>query len=585
MLVRISSVVILVMLALGVWGCKEQGKPEGTTRPAKGGIRYGGVFRVNEVGELSSLDPVQISDVTSAHIAENVYDNLLSFSENLELETELAQRWEVSESGRVYTYHIRTDVWFHDNVCFPGGKGRKLTAQDVVYSLQRVCDFRAGSKSFGFFQDKVVGATEYYASTKQALNEKLAEPKLRDVKGLRALDDSTVQITLLKPFGPFEHMVALTSMGIVAKEAVEYYGKEFRYHPVGTGPFIFSKWTPDQELELKRNPRYWKVDSVGNRLPYLDAVRFTFMKDEKMQLLEFAAGNLEESYRIPNEFFGDIVNEKKEPTGKWSKYKLFHVNATATQFYGFLNTNKIFSDKRIRQAFNYAINRNRISVYVLRNQSAGGAIHGLVPPSMPGYHTDSIVGYDYNPTKAKELLAQAGYPNGKGFPTVVLQLNSGGGRNVSIAEAIQGMLMENLNISVELQQVEFAQHLESIDHGKAAFFRLGWVADYPDPETFLNLYYSKLIPADGGPSPMNSTRYRNADFDVYFEKALAATDRQQRMMWYKKAEQTAMNDAPMMLLIYDEDYRFVQPYVRGYRNNAMDRRMYKYVWLDYSSSS
>lgn len=576
---RSNMIITLCMMCTVLAACKDPGAPEGTLRAAAGGKMAGGIFRVNESGEVRGLDPIGINDVTSSHVAENIYDLLLAFDENLRLRPELAHRWDVSNDGRSYTYHLRTDVWFHDDPCFPNGKGRRMTAEDVRYSFTRACDFRANTRTYDYLRGKVVGADEFYASTRKGM------PLAEGVRGFVVVDDSTFRIDLVKPFAPFENYVALTSMGIHPREAVEHYGKDFFQHPVGTGPFSFVAWAPDQYLLMKRNPRYWMRDEHGNQLPLLDGVRFTFMKDEKMQLLEFQAGNLEESYRIPNEFFGSIVDEHKRPTGSFAKYTLLRVPATSTQFYGFLTTDAVFRDKRIRQAFNYAIDRDRIIRYVLRGQAAGPATHGLVPPALPGYPTDKVKGYTFDPERARRLLAEAGYPNGRGFPSVTLQLNAGGGRNAQVAEAIQGMLAEHLHVHIELAQVEFAQHLERIDAGKAPFFRLGWVADYPDPETFLNLYYGKLVPTDGGVSPINTVRYVHPAYDDVFERALVTTDHAERMELYRQAEQIAIDDAPMLLLFHDEDYRFVQPYVRDYRNNAMDRRPYKFIWFDHRTTT
>ncbi|MGA0045736.1 MAG: ABC transporter substrate-binding protein, partial [Candidatus Kapaibacteriota bacterium] len=196
---------------------------------------------------------------------------------------------------------------------------------------------------------------------------------------------------------------------------------------------------------------------------------------------------------------------------------------------------------------------------------------------------DSVHGYRFEPDRARQLLSDAGFPGGVGFPAVTLQLNAGGGRNMQIAEAIQGMLKEHLNVNVRLLQVEFAQHLERIDAGKAPFYRLGWVADYPDPETFLQLWYGKLVPPNGAMSPINSVRYVNPAFDAVFEQAITTTDRAQRMQLYRQAEQIALDDAPMLLILHDEDYRFLQPYVRDYPHNAMDRLQLHGVWFDRSS--
>lgn len=573
---------LIVALAIGVAGCKKAGRPEGELRPAKGGKYAGGIFRVNEPGELSSLDPVRINDVTSAHIAENIYDNLLGLDESLRLTAELAHRWEVSPDGLVYTYHLRTDAMFHDDPCFPGGKGRRMVAADVVYSLTRVCDARTGTKAFDYFRGKVVGADAFFAATREVVRGATA-PRVNGVDGFRAVDDSTVTITLVKPFAPFENYVALTAMAIHPREAVERYGVDFFQHPVGTGPFRFGHWLPDRELTLERNAAYWKYDEAGNRLPLLDGVRFTFLKDDKMQLLEFQAGNLEESYRIANEFFGDIVDENKKPKGPFARFTLLHLPAAGTQFYGMLMTDPVFRDRRVRKAFSMAVDRERIIRFVLRGQAAGPGHYGLVPPALPGYAATDVRGTRFDPDGARRLLAEAGYPNGKGFPPVSLQLNSGGGRNIQVAEAIQGMIKDVLGVPVQLKQVEFAQHLESIDGGKAPFFRLGWVADYPDPETFLNLYYGGNVPKDGGISPINSVRYTNPAFDALFERAIATTDHATRMDLYRQAEQVAADDAPMIIIFYDEDYRFIQPYVRDYRNNSMDRRLYKFVWFDPSA--
>lgn len=545
----------------------------------KGGIYYGGIFRVNESAELRSLDPVRVQDVTSSHIAEQIYDNLVTLDEKLSLEPALAYRWSVSEDGKTYTYHLRKGVYFHDNKCFPNGKGRIMTAHDFKYSLTRVCDPRTGSLNYEYFKGKIVGAKEYYESVEKA-TETSTEPTVKDVPGLIALDDSTFQIQLEKPFAPFEFMVTLTSCAVVPKEAVEMYGKDFFQNPVGTGPFVFKYWQPDRDLFATRNPRYWKYDSLGNQLPYLEAVKFSFVKDEKTQLLEFKEGNLEESYRIPSEFFLGMVDvDKQKLKGSYERFTLYSVSSLATQYYGMMVTSTELQDKRVRQAISYGIDRDRIIRYVLQGQAAGPGKHGLIPPSMPEYKADSIVGFTFNLEKARTLMAEAGYPFGKGFPTLTLQVNAGGGRNLLVAEAIQGMLQENLGIKVELKQVEFAKHLEEIDQGRAAFYRLGWVADYPDPETFLNLLYGKLVP-DKGMSPVNSVRYKNPEFDVLFEQALSTTNTKERMAIYRKAEQIAINDAPMLIIFYDQDYRLVQPYVENYKNNSMDKRRYKYVWFN-----
>ncbi len=568
----------IALCTLSACKVRQSIKPE-QLQEVQGGRYRGGTFRVNENGELRSMDPVGVNDVTSSHLCEQIYDLLLYFDEDLNLTSELAERWEISEDGKTYTYHIRHGVRFHDDPCFPGGIGRELDAYDVAYSFNRICDARTKTLSSEFFRGKVVGSDEYYMATRDVQTGQ--KPSVPSVRGFVASDRFTFQIHLNEAFGPFEYMVALNSCGIVPHEAVEFYDKDFFRHPVGSGPFKFHHWTQDIECDLVRNPKYWKKDEFGNQLPYLDAVHTTFMKDDKIQLLEFREGNLDESYRIPTEFFPTIIDENKNLRPAFAKYKLLRKMALSSQYYGMLTKSDVFKDKRVRQAFNYAIDRSRIIAFVLKGQAGAPAIHGLVPPTMPGYASDSVVGYDFNLPKARELMAAAGYPDGKGFPTVTLQLNAGGGRNTLVAEAVQTMLIENLGIDCKLKMVEFAQHLDAVDHGKAAFYRLGWVADYPDPESFLSLFYGKHVPESFDiASPQNGMRYQNPEFDALFDKARSTPARDERNLLFRKAEQIAMNDAPLMLSFYDEDYRLVQAYVEGYHNNAMDKRAYVYVWFN-----
>ena len=544
-----------------------------------GGIKGGGIFVTNESENIRSLDPVGINDVVSHHVAHQIYDLLIDLDTNLQLKPMLAERWDISPDGLTYTFHLRKGVFFHDNACFPGGKGREFNAEDVRYSFNRILDTRTGSVGFDYYRNYVEGAKEFSAEITKAVTEN-REPKLKDVNGFKVVDDSTFQIKIIKPFSPFIYYMCLGFAYIVPKEAVDKYGKDFFQNPVGTGPFIFENWTPDLEINLKKNPAYWDKDEHGNSVPYLSGVKFRFIKDLSQQLLEFKNGTLDDSYRIPNELFKNIITEEKTLTPEYSKYIVQRKTSLAVQYYGFLTTSKVFNNVKIRQAFNYAIDRDKILKYVLQGSASDPAIHGVVPPVMPNYNADKIKGYTFDLDKAKQLMSEAGYPGGKGFPEVILNINEGGGRNTQIAEAIQNMLKE-IGVNIKLQLLQFAQHLDNIDAGRSDFYRLGWIADYPDPENFLNLLYGKNVPLNPeDKSPINSFRYKNPKFDELFEKALATTDIQERNRIYQEAEQLAVNDAPLMFIYYDEDWRLLQPYVRGFALDPMHRVNMRFTWLD-----
>lgn len=577
LLIQSIAFMYSMIILIGCGGGEQQ--TGGSLQEIKGGKFKGGIYRANEMAELRSLDPVGVNDATSHHIADQIYETLLTYDGDLRLQPELAESWEVSPDGMSYTYHLRKGVKFHDDPCFNNGKGRELTSQDVVYSFTRICDARTRTLGAEYFKEKVRGAKEYYDASIEAQANN-APSKVANIPGFVAVDKHTFRIDLVKPFAPFEFYVTLGVTLIHPKEAVEKYGKDFFQHPVGTGPFKFVSWSPERECVLTKNTQYWGKDKDGNQLPYLDGITFSFMKDITNQFVACKNGNLEESYRIPSEFFEDVVDQNKKVKPEYANYKVLNIPALSTQYYGMLYSGKVFSNINLRKALNMGIDRAQIRKFVLKSQSAGPGIHGLVPPTMVDYNGTQIKGYDFDLEQARALLAQAGYPGGKGLE-ITLQLNNGGGRNLQLAEAIQSQLKKNLGIEVKLKQVEFARHLDEIDAGKVEFFRLGWIADYPDPESFLNLLYGKLVPTNGSqPSPINHTRYKNPAFDVIFEQALSETDRLKRMELYRKAEQIAINDAPMMVLQYDEDWRLLQDYVEGYVTNAMDKRMYKFIWFN-----
>ncbi len=545
----------------------------------KGGIKGGGTYIINETENIRSLDPVGINDVVSHHVAHQIYDLLVDLNSDLQLVPDLAYRWEISEDGLLYTFHLRNGVYFQDNPCFPNGKGREMTAADVKYSFDRMLDPRTGSLGFDFYKNHVEGAQEFTEEVNKATVENRS-PNINTVTGFIVKDDSTFQVKLKKQFGPFIYYMCLGFSYVVPHEAVEKYGKDFFQNPVGTGAFIFENWTPDLEINLKKNPNYWAKDEFGNQLPYVDHVKFRFIKDLSQQLLEFKNGNIDESYRIPTELFKAVVNDDKTLTPEYSKFILQIKPSLTIQYYGFLTTSKVFSNVKVRQAFNYAIDREKIIKYVLNGQAAGPGIYGIVPPVMPNYNAKNIKGYSFDLDKAKQLMSEAGFPGGKGFPEVTLNINEGGGRNTQIAEAIQSMLKE-IGVTVKLQLLQFAQHLDNIDAGRSDFFRLGWIADYPDPENFLNLWYGKNVPDNPNEkSPINSFRYKNKKFDELFEKAISTIDLTERNKLYEQAEQIAVNDAPVLFIFYDEDYRLLQPYVRGYELDPMNRVNFRRLWLD-----
>jgi len=567
---------VFVAAALFLAGCNGSSPSSSAPkREAKGGVKYGGVFRYNENEYFKSLYPLGITEVGGHRITNQIYEGLVRFEpKNLTVEPLLAKSWTVDESATVYTFNLRTDVYYHDDACFADGKGRKVVAEDFAYVFNRLCVPDARNHGFSFVRNILKGATAHYEAHQVGQTPTAVE-------GIQVINDSTFQLTLEKPFADFLQRLALPFMSVFPKEAVEKYkSEEIMYHAVGTGPFYIKALKQDEAVILARNEKYWGRDEFGNQLPYLDGVKVSFIKEDKTEMLEFRKGNLEMKYRLPFDMIDDILDQDKQLKGEYKKFTLQVMPELATQFYGFLMLDPVFKSKEVRLAFNYAIDRAKIADYTAKGEGVP-AFNGVVPLGMPGYDNSQVKGYTFDVKKAKELLAKAGYPEGRGFPKVTLEINSGGGRNEKVAEAVQKMLEENLNVDVEITQVVWAQHTNNIETGKTSFWRLGWVADYPDPNNFLNLFYGKIVPKTMEEAAyMNSFRYINPKYDEMFEKALATTNEAERNKLYYQLEQIVIDDAPLLPIYYSVNRRLIQPYVKNFDANAMEFRAFREVWLD-----
>ena len=358
---------------------------------------------------------------------------------------------------------------------------------------------------------------------------------------------------------------------VFPKEAVDTYGVDMRVNCVGTGPFYAKTVKLGEAVILGKNQDYWDTDEYGNEVPYVDAIKFSFLKEKKSELLEFKKGNLDMVFELPIEMIDEIMGELAD-AGSGASFDVQVTPALALHYYGFQHQSELFSNKLVRQAFNYAIDRESIVTYTLQGEGRP-SIYGIVPPAFKDYDFEGVEGYNFDPTKAMLKFAEAGYPNGEGFPTLTLQLNSGGSRNVQIAEVIQKQLKEHLNIDIELNVMPWGQHLENLETGKALFWRTGWIADYPDPENFLNLLYSPHIPPNlGDKSYINSVRYKNEEFDSLFAASLREVDVVKRNELYRQADQVAMDDAAIMPIYYYEHYRLLQKNVVNFDINPMEYR-------------
>ena len=371
----------------------------------------------------------------------------------------------------------------------------------------------------------------------------------------------------MRPYQPILGILSMQYCSIVAPEAVKKYGSSFRQHPVGTGPFQFVAWEEGQALILTKNENYFEQDSSGKTLPYLDGIKISFYDSRATEFLLFRQGKLDFINELDPSFKDEVLTKKGILRKNWiNKIELQTQPYLNIEYLGFLNdtTNILLKNspiryKKIRQAINYGFDKRKMILY-LRNSIGTPAESGFIPKGMPAFDDSIVKGYTYNPAKAAQLLKEAGFPNGKGLPVIKLL-------TISVYADFGSFIakqLEEIGIPVQVEVVQKSLLYEMTSGSKAVFFRGGWIADYPDAENYLSVFYSK------NPAPPNYTRYKNSAFDKVFEQAIKETNDSLRYILYRKADQIAMNDAPLVPLWYDKVIRLVQTNVTGFPTNPLN---------------
>ncbi|MFI5204763.1 MAG: ABC transporter substrate-binding protein [Flavobacteriales bacterium] len=538
---------------------------------AKGGRVYGGVFKINEVEDYKSLYPLSLTDAPSYRIASQIYEGPMKFDQaTLKEGPCLAEEIIANEDATVFTLKIRKGVKFQDDPCFPGGKGREMTADDFKYCLDRVCAFDGDNQLYYTFEDRVKGAREYRASTEQN------KPFKEGVEGVKKIDKYTVEIHLNYSFAGFTKLLAHPACFIYPKEAVNKYGRDMRTRAVGTGAFKVKSAKQDYVI-LERNKNYWEKDEFGNQLPYLNGIKITFHKEKKTELLEFRKKALDMVWKLPVEEIPNILaNFDDAKKGGNIDFELQSINSLTIQYYAFLHTSDVFKDKRVRQAFNMAINREDICEFVLQGEGEP-ATYGFVPP-FTGYDYQSVKGFKFNRDEARRLLNEA--MGGKKFPEITLQLNSGGSTNKLVAEKIVNMLKENLGVTINLEVLPFPEHMQRFETSKALIWRTAWIADYPSAENFLSLFNGDGVPDDPNARAFpNSARYKNPEYDALLKAANQEIDETKRNSMYAKLDQMLIDDAVVMPIYYDTFLRLLQKNVKNLPINPMEFRDFSKVYF------
>ena len=513
------------------------------------------VFRYNQASNITSLDPAFSRDQANIWGVHQMFNGLVQLDSSLNIKPSIAKDWNISEDGKTYTFYLRDDVLFHEHELFDNKQERIVTAHDFVYSFNRLLDPETASPGAWVFNNVKQTGNEY---------------------AFKAIDDTTLQIKLEEPFPPFLGVLTMKYCSVVPQKIVEEYGNEFRENPVGTGPFYFKMWEEDIKLVMLKNPDYFETDKEGNQLPYLDAVSVSFVIDKQSVFMNFIKGDLDFLSGLDASYKDELLTRNGTLNPKYKdQIKLLTQPYLNTEYLGFLVDDSLervgkspLRHKKVRKAINYGFDRKKMMRY-LRNNIGTPALSGFVPEGLPSFDSSKIEGYNYNPEKARRLLKEAGYPGGKGMPPITLSTTSS---YLDLSKFIQHQL-QDLGIEVEMNNMPPATLREMVAQSKLNFFRGSWIADYPDAENYLSLFYSgNFCPA--GP---NYTHFANAKFDSLYEKAQHITNDTVRHKLYHKMDNLVMEEAPVVVLYYDQVLRFVWKNIEGLGSNPLNLLTLKYV--------
>jgi oligopeptide transport system substrate-binding protein len=533
---RLWTIVVIVLVACvttacvagifgGGWWLYQQGSVGPTAQTPEPVVPSGPRgATLNLVGsDPPTLDPHLCMDATSAAYIAEIFSGLVTLSPELEVVPDIAERWEISEDGTVYTFYLRDDAKFHD--------GKAVTARDFKYSFERACDPWTGSVVADLYLGDIVGAKEKLYGF------------VDEVSGVEVVDDHTLQITIDAPKSYFLGKLTHSTAFVVDKDNVERGGYTWTDNPNGTGPFKLKEYRFGRQIVLEPNDLYY-----GEPKPSVEQVNFILAGGSAMTMYE--NGELEAVPVGLNDI--ERVTDPANPLNK----ELTIVSTMSTYYLGFNVNQPPFDDVKVRQAFNYALDKQRIMDVIYKKTVP--AATGIVPPTMPDYHNEDLEVLSYDPDKALELIAESKYGDVADLPEITLYTTGAGGATSRLIEAVIGMYKENLGVDVAIQQTEWATFLSDISQEENPYqvYSIGWIADYPDPENFLDvLFHSE--------KSENHMGYSNPKLDELLEKARIEQDPEERLKLYQEAEQIIINDAPWVPLFYEMEYWLTKPYVRG----------------------
>ena len=505
----------------------------------EGGPRQGGTFH-RTWGDPPTLDPHLVTDTTSAGIVVEIFSGLVTLNQDLQIVPDLAESWDI-EDGKTYTFKLREGVRFSD--------GTPVKAIDFKWSLERAAHPDTESPVAEVYLGDIVGAQDVIEG----------RGAITEINGIQIIDDRTLRVDIDAPKAYFLAKLTYPTAFVLKRDNVISGGENWTDNAVGTGPFILDEYRIGQRIVLKRNDNYW------DRSAYLDRVEFNLAGGVPMAMYEndeidFTGVGLADLERVQN---------PEEPLNK----ELVRVPPSFSVSYMGFNVKKPpFDDVKFRQALNHAVDKDLIADQVYSNLVTPA--YGILPPNFPGY-SENIMGLKFEPELARELLAASKYADPTSRPRIVVTIPGTGGSPSLDLEVVADMWQKVLDVNIEIEQVEWATYLQDLNRRRLqAWGGLGWAADYPDPQDFIDILFHSE-------SPGNHGAYVNEDVNTLTEKARIEQDVVQRVSLYNRAEQIILDDAAWLPLWFDtEGLALVKSYIKGYRFTPIIVPKLKDVWVD-----
>lgn len=517
--------------------------------------------------DVQGFDPVYAANVSTAKEVAKVYEGLLEYhylKRPYELQANLAEGMPVvSKDGLTFTFKIKKGIMFHNDEAFPGGIGRELVAKDFVYSLMRIADKKLGSSGWWLFDKRIAGLNEW--------RERGESNYDLPVEGLQALDSHTLQFKLTKVYPQFMYALAMCYSYAIPREAVEKYGKDFPMKAIGTGPFVLKEYTVKSKFRYEKNPAYrdkffptegapqyseFVKNYGGKKIPLVDEIDVSVILENQTQWLNFSAGKIDYLDIPKDNFDASIIGNKLSDDLKKKGVHLEVAPSLSTYYVAFNQSHKILQNVHVRRAISLAIDIDKFNK--LFYNGTGLTAQSIIPPGLTGYKEDYKNPWKgKNISKAKEELAKAGYPEGKGLPKITLDaLNKTHHRQQS--EYIRKEL-EEAGIKVEVINSPFPEYKRRIKNREVMLLSYGWIGDYPDAENFFQLLYGP-----NKPPGTNYAGYNESEFNKLYEKSTVMMPSAERAMIYEKMNLMVADDLPWVYLIHLQEYFLFHDHLKNF---------------------